>query len=151
MTLGYDTSWILLWHLAKIFHNQIFLPLKHIPIWLICHRFLALSGLRCLMTHHRFSSTFSQVWLSCIIKSYNWHILSYASWILKGISCHIAYLWVKNTMLSSSMSIINCTLFLSFLVLEPLSPWILMLKSWKSKFLSLWVPTSLHLHFFLSH
>ena len=92
--------------------------LTHVYLWLIYHRFLALSGLRCLMMRHRFSSTFSQVWLSCIIESYIWHILSYASWILEWISCHIAYLWVTNPMLSSSMPIIKWALFLSFLILR---------------------------------
>ena len=111
--IGYDTSWILLWHLDKIYHNQIFL-------FSYACLYLALSGLRCLMTHHKFSSTFSQVWLSCVIEYYIWNILSYASWILEGISCHITYLWETNPMLSSSMPIIKWALFLSFPVLDPL-------------------------------
>ena len=120
MTFGYATSWILLWHLAKAHHNQILLFLTHAYLWVIRHRFLALSGLRCLMTRHRFSSTFSQVWLWCIIESYIWHILSYSSWILEGISCHIACLWVTNPMRFPPMSIIKWAFLLSFPMLGPL-------------------------------
>ena len=125
MTFGYATSWILLQHLAKAHHNQILLFLTHTYFWVIRHRFLALSGLRCPMMRHRFSSTFSQVWLYGIIESYIWHILSYASWILEGISCHISYIWVTNPMRFPPMSIIKWAFLLSFSILKSLNAWIL--------------------------
>ena len=113
-TFGYATSLILLRHLAKARHNQIFLCLTHAYLWIIRHRFLALSGLRCLMTCHRSSSAFSQVWLYGVIESYTWVISSCASWILEGILCHIAYLWVTNPMHFPPMPIIKWAFLLSF-------------------------------------
>ena len=81
-------------------------------------------GLRCHMMRHRSSSIFSHVWLPSVIQSYIWNLVSYVSWILKGISCQVTYPRVTHPMLSPCVLIIKWAFFLPFLVLD-LEPWVL--------------------------